>query len=172
MSHQMCVLSAVSDSILWESFKVVIRGHIISYQSSLKRARRRRLTIMEANPAELEEDYRNTGSEDSLNSILKIKYEYNHILGEQVGNCIRKLKQKYFELGEKADKLLSRQLKGIQAERAIHKISSSTGQLLTDHKQINDQFLCYYRQLYTSTSNATDAEIADFFSTLDIPVLF
>ncbi len=103
----------VSDSMLWETFKVVIRGHIISYQSSRKRAIYRRRTDIEAELAVLEEDYRSTGSEETFSSILKAKYEYNHILGEQVGNYIRRLRQKHFELGEKADKLLARQLKGV-----------------------------------------------------------
>lgn len=35
------------------------------YQSSRKRARLRRRTVIEAELAELEEDYRNTGSEDT-----------------------------------------------------------------------------------------------------------
>lgn len=84
-----------------------------------------------------------------------MKYEYNHILGEQVGNYIRKLKQKHFELDDEADKLLARQLKGVISDRAIHKISSSTGQLLTDHKQINDRFFSFYSQLYISRSTAS-----------------
>ena len=49
------------------------------------------------------------------------------MLGEQVGNYIRKLKQKHFELRDKPEKLLARQLKRVQADRAIHQISSPTG---------------------------------------------
>ena len=52
-------------------------------------------------------------------SILKVKCEYNHILGERVGNYIRRLKQKHFELGEKADKLLARQLKGVISDPLV-----------------------------------------------------
>ena len=116
---------AVSRSTLWESFKVIICGYIISYQSSCKRARLKRLTDIKAKLLELEESYWITGSEDTLSSILKIKYEYNHILGEQVGNYIRKLKQKHFELSDKADKLLAKQLKGVQADRAsLHPLDS------------------------------------------------
>lgn len=76
----------------------------------------------------LEDSSQHTISDDTLNSIYKVKYEYNHILGEQVGNYTSKLKQKHFELNEKANKLLARQL------------SLLTRQLLNDHKQINDRF--------------------------------
>ena len=93
---------AVSDSTLWETFKVVIRGHIISYPSFRKRARLKRLIDIEARLLELEDSYHTTGSDDTLSSILKVKYEYNHILGEQVGNNNSKLKQKHFELGVEA----------------------------------------------------------------------
>uniref|UniRef100_A0A669DW20 Reverse transcriptase domain-containing protein n=1 Tax=Oreochromis niloticus TaxID=8128 RepID=A0A669DW20_ORENI len=162
---------AVSDSVLWESVKVVIRGHIIAYQASQKRDKLRLRANIEAELAVLEEKYRDTGAADTLNTILKLRYDYNHMLGEQVMNCIRRLKQKHFELGEKADKVLSRQLKGIQADRAIHRILSSTGQLLSDHKQINDRFRSFYSQLYTSGTTATVTEITNFLNALDIPTL-
>ena len=113
---------------LTQSFKVVLGGHIISYQSSTKRSRLRRLAITEAKLAALEDTYRHTNYDNTLRAILKIKYEYNRILGEQVGGNIRKLKQKHFELGDEPDELLARQLKGVQADRAIHNISSPTGQ--------------------------------------------
>lgn len=61
------------------------------------------------------------------------------MLGVQVGNYIRKLQSKDFELGDKPNKLLARQLKGGQAKRAMHRIPSATGQLITDPKLINKQ---------------------------------
>lgn len=161
----------VSDSILWETFKVVVRGQVISYQSSCKRARLRRLSEIESELSALEESYRNSKSEDTLNSILKIKYEYNQILGGQVRHYINRLRQTHFELGEKAHKLLAIQLKGVQADRAIHKIYSTSGQLITDPKNINKRFLDFYSHLYTSRSTATDTEIANFLNALEIPSL-
>lgn len=74
----------VSDSILWETFKVVLRGEIISYQSSCKIARLHRLSDIESELPVLEESYRNSNSEDTLKAILKLKYEYNQILSGQV----------------------------------------------------------------------------------------
>lgn len=160
---------AVLDSILWESFKVVLRGHIISFQPSAKSARMSCLANIEAKLSVLEESYCVDNSGDTLNEMLSIKYGYSGILGEQVGNYIRKLKQKHFELGDKPDRLLTRQLKGVQADRAIHKISTMTGVLITNQKRIN--FLDFYSQLYTSKSTATDAVIKGFLHSLNIPSL-
>ena len=44
-------------------------------------------------------------------------------------------KQKYFEFLDKPQKLLSRQLCKLEKERAIHRIKSNTGELLTAHKE-------------------------------------
>ncbi len=38
----------VSDSVLWETFKVVMRGHIISYESTAKKLRQKRLVELDA----------------------------------------------------------------------------------------------------------------------------
>lgn len=42
-----------------------------------------------------------------------------------------------FELGDKPDKLLARQLKGEQATRALYKIKSRSGDMITDLKEID-----------------------------------
>lgn len=161
----------VSDSVLWETFKVVMRGNIISYQSFNKRARQKRLSEINAQLPLLEESYRASKSEVVLNDILEAKLEYGRILGEQVCNYIRKLKQKQFELGDKADSVLARQLKGIQAERAIYKISSSNGEIITEPLQINNVFYDYYRNLYASKTVTSREDMLSFLNALDIPSL-
>ena len=52
----------------------------------------------------------------------------------------------------------------MQADRVIHKISSPTGQLITDPE------LIYDIQLYSSKSKATDVDVAYFLIALDSPV--
>lgn len=98
----------------------------MAYEASRKRARRMRLAEIEAQLPVLEQTYRASQSQADLNHVLKLKYEYNSILGDQVNNLLLKLRQKHFELGDKPDKLLARQLRGVQASRAIYNIKSST----------------------------------------------
>ena len=59
--------TAVSKSILWESFKVVLRGYIILYQSSGKRDRLKRLSDIEPRLSALEETYLGSKSKNILN---------------------------------------------------------------------------------------------------------
>uniref|UniRef100_A0AAR2J9L9 Reverse transcriptase domain-containing protein n=1 Tax=Pygocentrus nattereri TaxID=42514 RepID=A0AAR2J9L9_PYGNA len=56
----------------------------------------------------------------------------------------------YFEFGDKPQRLLARQLRGFQANRAIHQIKSPSGVLITDPIAINDCFREYYEKLYQS----------------------
>lgn len=114
----------VSDSTLWETLKLVLRGDIISYTSALKKKREKRLLEINTTLPVLERTYQVSKSPDDYKEIFKLKYEYNGIMSDQVDNLLLKLRQKHFELGDKPGKLLARQLKGAQASRAIHNMKS------------------------------------------------
>lgn len=159
----------VTDSTLWETFKVVLRGHIISFESARKREKQKRLKDIESDLTKLEVSYKSDSSDSSvLQKILKLKFEYNNILSDQVKGQLLKLKQKYFELGDKPQRLLARQLRSLQADRAIYQIRSKTGEIITDPKCINESFKEYYRELYKSKAKGN---IADWMARLDIPKL-
>lgn len=79
--------------------------------------------------------------------------------------------QKYFEFGDKPHKLLARQLKKLENDRMIHKIRSRNGNLVTSHKDINDNFRQFYESLYTSHSLAGLKDMQDFLDKCDLPVL-
>lgn len=145
----------VNGTILWETLKVYIRGQIISYEATLKKTKRGRLEETEKELQTAEQVCRNSLLQSDYNTILKLEYEYNTILGEQVGNLLLKLKRRHFELGDKPQKLLARQLKGGQAERAIYKIKSKSGKMLPD---INECFKEFYSETYTSKSTATQED--------------
>lgn len=93
--------------------------------------------------------------------MTRLILDYNHELGTKVGNYICRLKHKQLEPGDKADRLLAR-LRGMQADRAIRKIDSSSGQLLTGPKPINQRFFEFYKQLYSSQFNPSDADLKVF----------
>lgn len=65
---------------------------------------------------------------------MKLKFEYNCILGGQVNNLILKLRQKLFKMGDRPSVLLPRQPSGTRASRSIHCIRSRAGTLLTNSK--------------------------------------
>lgn len=93
------------------------------------------------------------------------------ILNDQVSNLLIKLKQKQFELGDKADKLLATQLRGAQASRAIHQIKSQNGTLLTHPKEINNRFAEFYKHLYSSSCSELNNTVHQFLDSVDFPKL-
>lgn len=78
---------------------------------------------------------------------------------------------RHFELGDKTHKLLARQLKGEQAKRAIYKIRSGSGGMLTDLKEINERFKEFYSDIYTSKLTTTQEDFDQFFDSLHFPKL-
>lgn len=161
----------ISDSTLWEAFKAVMRGHIIAYEARLKKVRQKEMSEITAQLTVLESDYRATPSPSKLNDIIKLKSRYNTILSNHVNIMLLKVKQKHFELADKPDKLLARQLRNLQAKRAILKIKTRTGAVTSDPKEINDCFREFYEDLYTSKITADVTQISDFLQALHLPKL-
>ena len=114
----------VSDSTLWESLKATIRGYIISFETSKKKAKSKRLKEIEHEMIHLEQIYKTSLQQSDYKKILKLKSEYNSALGGEISSLLLKMRQKHFELSDKPQKLLSRQFKGDQARTAIYKIQS------------------------------------------------
>lgn len=104
-----------------------------------------------------------------MKEIVKLKHEYNCILSQQINTLLLKVRHKQFELGDKPGPLLSRQLRGAQANRAIHEIKSQTGSIVTDPVEINKCFRDFYENLYKSQSSATEDDILQFLRPLLLP---
>lgn len=90
---------------------------------------------------------------DVLKLITALKLEYNSILSNQVDNMLLKIKQKQLELGDKPNRLLTLQLRSIQANRAIHQIRKKDGASTTNPKDINERFMECYEALYESKTS-------------------
>lgn len=153
----------VNDSILWETLKAVIRGHVIAYVSSKRKIEGSRLKAIERDLSLQEDSYKNNPNDATLETITNLKYEYNTILSQRVGSLLAKTQQKYFELGDKPHRLLARQLRHSQATRAIHKIRDKQGNLTTDPVKINKAFASFYEDLYQSKVKSTDPQIMNHF---------
>lgn len=74
----------------------------------------------------------------------------NCILTDEVKTELFQIKRIYFEMGDKLQNLLARQLRGLKASRAMHQIKSKLGEVISDPNVINDVFREYYQQLYSS----------------------
>ena len=103
----------VDDSTLWEAIKAVLRGSIISYVANRKKQSGKRLVELDESITDLENSYRVSSDPNTLNSIISLRQEHNTILSSQVNKQLSKIKQMQFEIVDKPQKLLARQLRHI-----------------------------------------------------------
>ena len=148
----------VDDSTLWEALKAVIRGHIIAFVTRKRRAEGSRLKDIERDLSIQEDSYKKTPKDAILETITNLRYECNTILSQRVGSLLAKTQQKYFELGDKPNSLLARQLRHTQVTRTFHKIRDNQGNLKTDPVKINKAFASFYEDMYQSGVSHTDSQ--------------
>lgn len=80
-------------------------------------------------------------------------------------------KQRYYELGEKAHKVLSWQLKKEESLKTINQIENEQGFITQNPKEINETFKNFYVNLYKSESPEDLSTIDTFLSNIDLPKL-
>lgn len=110
----------VTSCTLWEAFKAYLRGCVISYEAAKKKEEATQRKHLEEQIQQL----------DLHREITNLKYQLNRLLSGKISSAFLFIKQKHFEFGEKPHKLLARQLKEIEADRAIHKIGDDRGHIL------------------------------------------
>uniref|UniRef100_H3BIT3 Endonuclease/exonuclease/phosphatase domain-containing protein n=1 Tax=Latimeria chalumnae TaxID=7897 RepID=H3BIT3_LATCH len=110
---------------------------------------------------------------DSIMDSLryKKKFELNTILTQKVEYAMFRTRQRYFESGEKAGKLLVLRLRKLQTSRAIPAIYDKQGSLIYSSKAINEAFTSFFKSLYSSESKATDPDFQKFFCKIKLPKL-
>lgn len=163
--------SETTPSVLWEAFKAFIRGSIISFEASRRKTNKARLLELDNQINLLDKENAKTPSSDLHKKISALKYEYNKILSAKISKAFLYTKQKHFEFNDKPHRLLARQLRKQENDCMIHKIKSDKGEILIKPKDINDRFLQFYKNLYTSKSNTDYTAMQDFLNKCNLPQL-
>ena len=106
-----------------------------------------------------------------LKTVTQLKYEYNRIISQKVEFGLFRARQRYFESGDKAGKLLARYIKQKESRATIMAVQSQRGGLLTKSSDINEAFRNFYMELYTSTSSGRKEDVLSFLVGLELPTL-
>lgn len=96
----------VSPPILWDACKAVLWGKIVGYSSYLKRSWQKKLDQLQSELKQLEQEHKDTADQKIREQLMKKKNEINEIQKKLIFT-----KQKYYEGGGKASKLLAYKLK-------------------------------------------------------------
>lgn len=160
----------VSPSTLWDAAKAVIRGRIIALTVSLKKAKLKRLADLQEEMKNLEIKHTEQKDPEILTQLNKVKQDINGIYDEEIEKQIKFTKQRYYETGPKAMKLLSWRIRKQQAKNTISKIRNpKTQNICSELKGIQQSFELYYKDLYTQPARADIPTIERFLDSLDLP---
>ena len=160
---------STSPSLLWETFKAVIRGEIISYSARIRKIeKQRQLELMEA-ILQIDRQHSTTANPTLQTERLKLQTEFDLISTNKAEFLLRRTKGTYYEYGNKASRLLARQLKHQSSSQFITQIRKDPQTLVTDPTEINNIFASYYSDLYKSEASSDTTLMNKFLNNLVFP---
>ncbi len=158
-----------SATIRWEAFKAYIRGQMIGYTSSKSNKFKQKMINLDTEIRDLERLINIDKSVQNKQKLLALKAEYEHLSTLKAENSILRLKQTYYDQGEKPTKLLAWQLKKLTSERSINEIRNEKGVITTYPGEINDTFVSFFNSLYQSETPTNPTNRNNFLDGLDFP---
>lgn len=132
--------------------KAYVRGAIIQYASARKKLEHNKMSVLEGQIKEAENNFKLRMNQANLRLLTQLKYQNNNILTQKVEFDLFRLRQKSFESGDKAGKMLARCIKHWESSASICAIRTPGRGLVTKAMDINAAFEDFYLNLYTSCS--------------------
>lgn len=158
--------------MLWDTAKAVLRGEIISESVFIKKKKTQKLLNLQNQLTELEQKHSKSKDPQLLLQMRPLKQEIDKIYCDEIEKNLRFTKQRYYEAGSKAYKLLAWRLRKQQSENTVHTIRDSVTKKVT-YKLEGIQKACwkFYQNLYTQPTTFEPAKVEEFLSQLDLPSL-
>lgn len=162
----------VEPPMLWDAFKAVMRGNIIARSSYVKKLREERLNNLQQKLKQLQRQHKDNLEPNTERDIKTVKNEIDSLLTEEVKKKLIYLKQKYWEAGGKATKLLAYRLKKKQADSALYKIrNTETKEIEYKQEKIKQCLVSFYKKLYSQQQMNNDEDIDTFLMSLNLPTV-
>lgn len=121
---------------------------MISLTSCKKKTFKQKMKDLDA---EIRETEKKVVEEDSIQTkqdLVLFNAENEELALAKAEDSLIRLKQHFYEQGEKPGKLISWQIKKFESERAINMIMNEQGVLPNDPIEINDAFVTFYKHLH------------------------
>ncbi len=158
--------------ILWDAAKAVLRGKIISETALAKKLKAQRLLDLQKQLLDLEQQHSKNKNTQLLLQMRPIKQEIDNIYCDEIEKKLRFTKQRYYEAGSKASKLLAWRLRKQQSENAVYKIRDPISKRITHELEgIQKAFEHFYQSLYTQPTPFDFGKVEEFLNQLDLPSL-
>lgn len=140
----------ISRCTLWETFKAYMRGQIISYVSNLKKLERAELESITKEISKIDKLYAVAPTSALYKERLQLQSKFDLLTTSKVQKQLFLIRQRYFETGDKAGRLLAHQARTAALSRLIPKIKATSGEVTSNPIEINKIFHSFYSDLYAS----------------------
>lgn len=112
----------VSLATLWDGGKAVIRGKIIEITSRIRKDYLKQQRAIESKIRELELEHKRTRNNSVLQELKENRHRLDKLLTYKAEGALRFTNQRYYEMGNRASRLLAFQLRKAQTNRIILKV--------------------------------------------------
>lgn len=157
-----------STSIKWEAFKAYLRGHIISYIGYKSKKTKQDKIYLENKIKEAQKRIYEDSDPEAEKELLLLRAEYEKQSSFKAAASLLRLKQTFYEQGDRAGKLLAWQIKRLETKVPITSINNND-QTIVNPKDINEAFRKYYQKLYESENKCSLEDIEVVLNKLNIP---
>lgn len=117
----------------------------------------------------LEDDYYQSGSQDVHQKLLLLRTQYNEISATRALSSLLRLKQTFFDQGEKPGRVLAWRIKQLQNERLVTSLQNDNNENIVDPIEIKENFKKFYEKLYRSETDPNTFEMKHFLDSIHIP---
>uniref|UniRef100_H3B1G0 Endonuclease/exonuclease/phosphatase domain-containing protein n=1 Tax=Latimeria chalumnae TaxID=7897 RepID=H3B1G0_LATCH len=136
--------------MIWEAFKVTIRGKIIALSSAYKKAYRQRTVSLELDLRRAETELYKSNSAENRERVASLQHELNVLSTPKAERALHRTRSRFYARRDKAGKLLAWQLRREEADRHIPSITLEDGTTSSTPGAINRTFQNYYTSLYST----------------------
>ena len=155
--------------LLWDTIKLNIRGFCIRYSARKKRSETNIISALEKRLCNLEQRLHSTFQEYIPNEIAQIKSDIENIVIKKLAGSIIRSRVQWVEQGEKPTKFFLDLEKRNYETKCINSLKLSDGSTVYNTKDILNEQLRFYTELYT-TNGYDDIYENEFFD-LNAPSL-
>jgi hypothetical protein len=135
---------------LWDTMKTFLRGKHIALSASKKKLERAHISSLTTHLKGLEQKEANSPKRSRLQEIIKLRGKNNQVETRKTIQRINQSRSWFFEKINKIDKPLARLTRGHRESILINKIRNETGDITTDHEEIQNTIRSFYKRLYST----------------------
>lgn len=161
----------VDPTLLWEGAKAVVRGHIISYASSKKRARDAQEKSLTAEIKKIEIRHSKTNRSEDNTELKEKRLKLDRLCALEIEKLMKLTHQEHYDGGPKSLKILAYKLKKQTTRAYITKLKTKDDKLITDKEEIAEEFANYYEELYREEVRENTEALQKYLRKIEMPKL-